>query len=280
MMYSRRPIGDPPETRRCFLPAESRWVFGKIFQFISRSILPETRRGRLLASLRLFHHWRTRRYVCLPDCLFALSGWNVRGKNTKEPRHIGCKAQYCGTFFVSLNFIVLSNSGQVPEPTAAASRYPAPHGSVGLRTGPPERMRTWRLVLIKLWRISYPIPIRGADYAHHIILSPSKILKFRWPCRISWATKVVQTFVPNDDGCAVATLENTNRRSASLPADLQCWRKWNLLKLYVDFGYKSHPVRGGAALHSSSLEIGELLTSGFAAGIGGAPQPRRQGELW
>ena len=62
----------------------------------------------------------------LPDCLFALSGWNVRGKNTKEPRHIGCKAQYCGTFFVSLNFIVLSNPGQVPEPTA--SRYPAPHG--------------------------------------------------------------------------------------------------------------------------------------------------------
>ena len=26
-------------------------------------------------------------------------------------------------------------------------------------------------------------------------------------------------------------------------------------------------MRGGAALHSSSLEIGELLTSGFAAGI-------------
>ena len=36
-------------------------------------------------------------------------------------------------------------------------------------------------------------------------------------------------------------------------------------------------MRGGAALHSSSLEIGELLTSGFAAGIGGAPQPRRRG---
>ena len=31
-------------------------------------------------------------------------------------------------------------------------------------------------------------------------------------------------------------------------------------------------MRGGAALHSSSLEIGELLTSGFAAGIGGAPR--------
>ena len=41
-----------------------------------------------------------------------------------------------------------------------------------------------------------------------------------------------------------------------------------MLKLYVDFGYRSHlAVRGGAALHSSSLEIGELLTSGFAAGI-------------
>ena len=34
-----------------------------------------------------------------------------------------------------------------------------------------------------------------------------------------------------------------------------------MLKLYVDFGYS-----GVQLTHSSSLEIGELLTSGFAAG--------------
>jgi hypothetical protein len=106
-------------------------------------------------------------------CLFALSGWNVRGKNTKEPRHIGCKAQYCGTCFVSLNFIALSNPGHVPDPTAAASRYPAPHGSAvwGLQTGPPERMSTY------FDRLVNPIPIRGTDYAHHINLVPIKIFE-------------------------------------------------------------------------------------------------------
>ena len=135
----------------------------------------------------------------------------MRGENTKEPRHIGCKAQYCGTFFVSLNFIVLSNPGQVPEPTAAASRYPAPHGSVGALN---RAAGTYEDVFCRLVN---PIAIRGADYAHHISLSPSKILKLRWPFRISWATKVVQTFVPNDDGCAVSTLETTTRQSASLP---------------------------------------------------------------
>ena len=139
----------------------------------------------------------------------------MRGKNTKEPPHIGCKAQYCGTFFVSLNFIVLSNPGQVPEPTAAASRYPAPHGSVGALN---RAAGTYEDVFCRLVN---PIAIRGADYAHHISLSPSKILKLRWPFRISWATKVVQTFVPNDDSCAVSTLETTVRRSAGRPVGRQ-----------------------------------------------------------
>ena len=87
-------------------------------------------------------------------CLLGLSGWNVRGKNTKEPWH--SKAEYCGTFFVSLNFIVLSNLNC----GGAAAAQPQQAASCIARS-------------------------KAAQCGGLIV---------------SWATKVVQTFVPNDDG--------------------------------------------------------------------------------
>jgi hypothetical protein len=50
-------------------------------------------------------------------------------------------------------------------------------------TGPPEQIGGWGLVYL------HPIPMRGADYAHHIALSPPRFFICRRHCSMGKAKR-------------------------------------------------------------------------------------------